>query len=352
MHDKITRMGGVGVERPDPAEFRMSFKQNELMLQLAWKSRTRSLSAGALAPGLYTGPSDRKKATRQEMFLHETRSEENLIPDVRRQALEIFQQEGIDWHHGPVGKPSNYLMDSMVSCVNCLMPFATDGVALATLLRPLVPDAVEAEPIEDGRVMSFEWMGVDNPLREPSPKRKRGSHGTSADTFCKLRRADGGRTGLLLEWKYTESYLDEEQKFGSHYLPLLEAADGPIDLTRCGGARALFLDPLYQLARLQLLAQATERAQALGCDRVIVAVIVPDGNLDYRRHIPGADLRQRYAGLSLEKTWSTLLRLPDRFVLTSLDELLSAFRDDAFPGIAPALREIRARYSRRGPRES
>ena len=45
------------------------------------------------------------------------------------------------------------------------------------------------------------------------------------------------------------SALSSKRKFGEPYLPFLEAEDGPIDAGRCGGPRALFVDPLYQLAR-------------------------------------------------------------------------------------------------------
>jgi hypothetical protein len=327
----------------------MSFKQDERQYQLDWKRHTKGLSVEALRPGLYTGPPNGHEPKRDETFLHEAHSEENLLPSVRTEALDIFERAGIDWHEGPDSRrPSNYLMDSMVSCVNCLMPFANDGLSLATLLRPLVPDAVEARPVEDGRVLSFEWIGVDNPLGERSPKRKRGSHGTSIDAFCVLRRADGGHTGLLVDWKYTESYPKEKQEHGHDYVPLLEAADGPIDLAQCGGATALMVNPLYQLARQQLLAQATERQHAFDCDRVMVVVLVPEGNLGYREHVPGASLRLRFPRLSLGEVWTRILRSPDRFALTSFDRLLAGFQDDAFPAIAPPIREMRARYFRGG----
>ena len=327
----------------------MSYKGEERKHQIDWKDHTTTLSAEALRPGMYTGPSDGSASSRDEMFLHEARCEENLLPFVRKEALDIFERAGIDWHHGPTTHlPSNYLMDSMVSCVNCLLPFAHDGVSLATLLRPLVPEAVEAIPVEDGRVITFEWIGDDNPLRETSPKRKRGSHGTSVDAFCVVKRADGGHTGLLIEWKYTEGDRDEGPKHGNHYVDFLESGDGPVDVARCGGAAALFVDPLYQLARLQLLAHATEREHILGCDRVLVLVLVPAGNRAYRDRVPCTNLQRQFPGLGLAEVWPRVLRRPDRFALTSFDGLMTTFQDDAFPALAPVLREVRARYTRVG----
>jgi hypothetical protein len=177
------------------------------------------------------------------------------------------------------------------------------------------------------------------PLGETSPKRRRGSHGTSADAFCVLERTDGGRTGILIEWKYTESYFDELRKHGEFYRPLLEAPDSPIDVEPCGGVDGLFIDPLYQLARLQLLAQAMERAGA--ADRMIVLLVVPEGNVDYLGHLPGEALRARYLGLAIDQVWPLLLRQPDRFVRTSFDSLLRSFM-----GEVEGLRDVSARYGR------
>jgi hypothetical protein len=161
-----------------------------------------------------------------------------------------------------------------------------------------------------------------------------------------LRRTDGGHTGLLIEWKYTEECPEGNVKYGHHYLPLLESADGPVDVARCGGAKKLFVDPFYQLARLHLLAQATERERVLDCDRVMVLLLVPDGNLNYRKRIPSADLRRQFSGLGVTEIWVKMLRQPDRFTFASFDGLLSTFSDEAFPALAPVLREVRARYYR------
>jgi hypothetical protein len=325
----------------------MTFKSDELRRQLSWRSATTTLSPEARVPGLYTGRSPGDARGRDPMFIHETRAEENLLPAVREEAITLFRNAGIRWHDGPGdGRPSNFLMDSMVSCVNCLLPFAHDGKALARLMRSLVPDALEAKPIEEDRVLAFEWLGIGNPLGETSPKRTRGSHGTSADAYCEIARSDGGRTGLLIEWKYTERYLDEGGKPGGpRYAPLLKADDGPIDLDTCGGVEALFVEPLYQLARLQLLAQAMERAPNSGCDRVLVVVIVPEGNLDYRTRVPDSPLRDRFPGVPLAELWPRLLRRPDRFALSSFDSLLASFPSGEFPAVEPALREVRKRYA-------
>src|SRR5476649_1359380 len=123
----------------------MTFKSDEREQQLRWKNTTTTLSSEARAAGLYTRPPPEpgRALKREEMFLHESRTGENLSPTVRAEALAIFRNAGIPWHDASGdGGPSNFLMDSMVSCVNCLLPFAHEGKALAKLLHTLVPDAV------------------------------------------------------------------------------------------------------------------------------------------------------------------------------------------------------------------
>lgn len=88
----------------------------------------------------------------------------------------------------------------------------------------------------------------------------------------------------------------------------IEADDGPIDLALCGGVEALFVDPLYQLARLQLLAHAMERAGA--ADRVMVLVVVPECNADYRMRLPGV-LRERYPRAPLRELPAYMRRACD-----------------------------------------
>lgn len=317
----------------------MTFVRSEVRHQLHWKETTPDLSAAARRAGLYTGPQHRGLGTRRSIFLHEACADENLLPAIREEALDLFRTIGISWHDGPDdGRPSNYLLDSMVSCVNCLLPFARDGAALAALLRSIVSDAVDALVIEDGRVLTFEWLGEGNLLRESSPFRRRGSHGTSADAFCVLKGQNGATTGVLIEWKYTESYQSARFHFGAPYRPFLEAPDGPIDVSRCGGSEPLFVDPLYQFARFQLLAHQLERTGV--ADRVILLVIAPDGNVDFRKHVP-AVLRASHPGLDLAESWKALLRQPDRFALTSFRSLMASCEARTL-----AIEQAEARYVR------
>ncbi len=312
----------------------MSFKSDERRHQLRWKRETQSLSDRARRPGRYSGAS---AGAPNEHFLHEDHCFENLMPAIREEALDLFDSLDVDWHDGPKGKlPSNYLMDSQVSCVNALLPFAHHGDALAEFLRPLVPGATGAEAVEDGRLLTFEWNGLNNPLGERSPKRKRGAYGTSLDAYAKLTTATE-RVGVAIEWKYTEQYLRAHHKpWGLRdYRQWFDHPEGPL----MGAPEMYTIEPLYQLARSQCLCWRMEVARELGVDRVVFAVIVPDGNADYRRHVPTP-----LPGDDLLRAFQNQLRAPERFVHSSLARLMDAFDEAQFPEIEGALSEVRARY--------
>lgn len=327
----------------------MSFKSRERTLQLRWKKETGSLSPAAKRPGLYTGPSRDSTPRRDEMFLHEDHCKENLLPEIRSEALTLFESIGVDWHDGPPScLPSNYLMDSQVSCVNALLPLAHDAEALAAFFRPLVPGAVGACEVEASRLLTFEWIGLHNPLGEPFKERRRGANGTSLDAYCILETSHGKRVGLAIEWKYTESYKPGKYKGWTLdvYRPHFEAVDGPLDCRPIGGCAALFYEPLYQLARSQALAWRMEQAHELGVDEVRFVVVVPHENRAYRGTVTSPLMAKVFRDQGVVEAYQRLLRRPDRFICTSLADLMRAFDENKFRGIAAPLAEVRRRYVR------
>jgi hypothetical protein len=287
---------------------------------------------------VYTGKNGRG---RDPMFLHEDHAVENLSPRIRERALTTFARRGISWHDGSTpASPSNYLMDSMVSCANCLMPFVDHPRAAAALFASVVPGGEEALPIDEGDVIAFEWLGQKNYLKEKSPKRRAGAYGTSPDAHLVLRLRSGEPVGVLVEWKYTESY-ESRQKFGQHYAALFQAANGPIDL---GGLppESLFYEPFYQLARSVLLADAMEAAHESDVSRVVLILVVPDSNTAYRDRVTSPLLAGR--GNTVAEVMKSLMRKPDRLVVTSAEQLFRAFPTSEHPDIAPAIGEISDRY--------
>jgi hypothetical protein len=208
-----------------------------------------------------------------------------------------------------------------------------------------VADAACAVPIDAGRAVAFEWIGRANHLDERSPKRKRGAWGTSADAFVVLAMKDGSRTGLLIEWKYTEQYPLDEPKKSTHYDAMILAPASPFVLAESGSAVVLRYEPFYQLARLTLLAARMAASREDGVDRVLVLWVVPEGNSDLLARITSPVLRARFPGLAVPAVFQRVLTDPTRFRVASPAGLLRAFPIDRYKGVAPAVAEARSRYS-------
>lgn len=254
-------------------------------------------------------------------------NEYNLLPSARH-ALELFDELGIPWHAGVAGGPSNHLLDSQVQCVNALAPLVTDPVAVAAIFGGTL-DIAEVLEIEDGRCLTFEWIGDRDYLGERDGlTRTRGSRTTSADAAIRYRTPMGAVEIALIEWKYTEDYTGKALSGGveglelrmARYRPLWDDPDCPIAAGSIVYGE-LFREPLYQLLRLQLLADQMERSHERAADRVRLVVAASS-----RNRALASDLRR----------WPQLLRNADRFGVYDTEQLLASSVTSA---------EFRHRYS-------
>lgn len=175
---------------------------------------------------------------------------ENLLPEIRSEAIAWSAERGIHWHDGVGENPSNHLCDSQVCCVNFLFTFGSQPEALKRLLLPIFPHIDSMLPIEDGRYVTFEWIGARNYLGERMPAsgtRTRGANCTSTDAAVMFRRSDGSVQIVLIEWKYTESYGSNYRgvsKSGTDrtaiYRPFYEKEDSPLRREKIPSFETLF----------------------------------------------------------------------------------------------------------------
>ena len=188
----------------------MNFLTVEKKRQLAWKLTTKALPREAKVPGLF--------GSRLYPFcLPLEHAGLNLYSDIRDETLELFARLGIVWHTSALpGLPMSQLCSSQVFCANSLAPFLHRAEALAELLRPFFPDLARVLPVEEARLVAFEFIDSDNFLGEV-PKlgavRHRGAGNTSIDTTILCESEAGDHTMLLIEWKYSESYPSVYKRF-------------------------------------------------------------------------------------------------------------------------------------------
>lgn len=322
------------------------FLKVEKVQQARFKASSSYFSDAARADGIYKGKA-------YPFCLPLECAEENLFPGIRKGALAYFGFQGIKWHDGRNGKPSNHLCDSQVCCVNFLFPFADQRDALAQLLRPVFPAIQKMLPIkeQEGQYIVCEWIGRENYLGERVPrngKRTRGANCTSADAAVMFERTDGKRQTVLIEWKYTESYSGTSLRTSESgtdrtaiYKRLFQRADCPTNRELLPSLGSLFYDPFYQFMRQQFLAHEMERARELDADKVSVLHISPARNADFRK-VTSPELEP--LGETATEIWKRLARPRDRFITVTTEELFGTLSGDELPGMQAWLDYVFKRY--------
>jgi hypothetical protein len=143
----------------------------------------------------------------------------NLAPHIRDTADAYFgPPRNIAWH-----THANHGLSSQVCCLNFLLPLATNPIILAKVVENALGLApLKMLPVEDGPdgqpyYVGFEWIGREDYLGEwpADGNAKRGANVTSPDAFVRFEH-QGQVQGLLIEWKYTETYGAPLQPSGNH----------------------------------------------------------------------------------------------------------------------------------------
>jgi hypothetical protein len=205
-------------------------------------------------------------------------------------------------------------------------------------------DIAEALPVGDVAVdaddyVAFEWIGLADYLNEQvgDRSRSRGANNTSADALIRYRTSRGATELALIEWKYTERYQGHGLTGGAEsmdvrhdrYRQLWEDPDGPIRIDQVP-YEDLFVEPFYQLFRLQLLAHTMERAGELGADRVRVLYAAPAGNTELWAPLQRQSFRSvttaegGSVAPNVASVWAAVLRRPDRFIYFDTSQLVSS----------------------------
>jgi hypothetical protein len=192
----------------------------------------------------------------------------------------------------------------------------SDAAAVAQLFKPWLP-IVEVLPFEENAAefLTFEWTGWRNYLGEYGTEGVVGHHrkATSADAGIRFIGESGETEIALIEWKYVETYPPKptDPPPPQRLARYRAAAERELDLSVVP-FEDLFVEPFYQLMRLQLLAAEIEAAGESGCGRARLVHVAPAENRELMDALPRQSFRS--VGASLYEVWRTLTRRPDRFV--------------------------------------
>ncbi len=272
---------------------------------MLWKQRTGTLPAEAKTAGIYLR--DGKEEGPYPVCLPREYASYNLLPEIRDGALALFKDLDIPWHDSVDGGPSNHLRDSQVQCTNALFAMVEEPAQIKLAFGDSV-DIAEVLPIEDGRYLTFEYIGPTDYFDEGRGKpRRRGTMCTSVDAAFLYRTSTGTTELALVEWKFTESYL-RLRKPNPSYDRTRTARYSPGVLDPLGPIRSDVIDfeflldePFYQLMRQQLLAHRLEQDHVMGADVVRVLHVLAPENAGYQGSLPRPE--HRALGGSVDDVW-------------------------------------------------
>ncbi len=301
----------------------MTFRQEADAAQINWKQETATLDDCERRAGEYRGYA-------RDFCVPRAAARKNLLPDAHG-AIDYFAAAGIPWHDGIDCGPSNHLCSSQVQCANALMPMAGRPDAIERVFGDALQIATPlpmCDPVAPGAFVAFESIGDGNPLGEwKNGVGTRGAHNTSADAALRYIDTAGREVLTLIEWKYTEQYVGAGELQTSttsmatrdaRYRRLFDDPDAPLrhDVIPYDD---FYVEPVYQLFRLSLLAWRLEVAGA--ADIVRVLYCAPGRNAELWASLN----RESHAGAGnghLGDLWRNMQRRPDRFEIFDTAQLV------------------------------
>lgn len=217
--------------------------------------------------------------------------------------------------------PTGHVLSSQIACLNHLFPIRQDKSAVLKLLNTVSLDFVDVLPVTEHLegYIQFEAVGGDTNLLGEGAN-TRGSNCTSVDAFIYALHRDGRRFLIPIEWKYVETYGNDDKSVGSNgdtrklrYLELISKSKylNKKTLACC------WFEPFYQLMRQTLWAEQLllNKIPGLEADDYLHIHVIPDENEEL--------LKKLYpcSGRGMEETWRSCLNNQDKYVVVSPADL-------------------------------
>lgn len=260
---------------------------------------------------------------------------DNFIEQVCYQDVNnYFAENGIGWWGGDV--PTTHTLSSQISCINHLFPLRKNREAVLALARSIDSEFDGVEILENDKgkdgYISFEVVSATDHLNEKrgQDNLKRGALCTSIDAVI-LAKKKGKHVLLTIEWKYVESYGNEDKSKNvegktsgdtrlRRYSGLIQESEQLKSVDNYRGS-VYFFEPFYQLMRQTLWAEQMvkhKKDEVIKADDYIHVHVVPRGNKEL--------LYMKYpcsGGKDMLTTWRGQLMNPNKYVLISPAELFS-----------------------------
>ena len=262
---------------------------------------------------------------KQHPFILKDRNN-NFYSKIRCEAIEYFADNNISWWGGRV--PTNHPLSSQIACVNHLFPIRQDEEAVLAIAKTVHPEVkgvvkIASDDVNTGFIQ-FEAVSKGDNLNEMEGRPLiRGSQCTSIDALI-LGQIDARKQILIvIEWKYTEAYGNENKAAGekgetrkSRYDDLIKSSAQ----LKADAQGVYYYEPFYQLMRQTLWAEQmikNKASEIIKADDYIHVHVIPPENGDL--------LRKTYkcSQKDMESTWRGCLNDEKKYKIISPADFLS-----------------------------
>jgi len=145
------------------------------------------------------------------------------------------------------------------------------------------------------------------------------------DALMVGKKSTGSNVLILIEWKYTEEYREENKYIPARYEiynKLLDEEGCPIIDSQHS---ALYYEPFYQLMRQTLLGWKMVKNREYQCDELLHLHVIPSGNVELRDRVTSPDLRSK--GSNMSEAWKSVLKEPNRYIVITSEDFLKPALD-------------------------
>ncbi len=264
----------------------------------------------------------------------------NIYEPIRDGVVKYFKDNNISWWGGYT--PTGHTLSSQIACLNHLFAIMNDKEAVLEILNGVRDEFVDILPMRcdaEPQYIGFEVVSTKDHLSEKSSTR--GTNCTSIDALIyAVHKEDKRRWLILIEWKYTENYSNEDKSNEdrpnenkgsngkglermSRYASLTDASTQLKSLESYYGS-IYYQEPFYQLMRQTLWAENIikhSEEEIFKAEDYLHIHVIPRDNRDllYKKY--------RISGRGMEESWRSMLRDQSKYVIVDPQRLFAPIVD-------------------------
>jgi len=253
-------------------------------------------------------------------------SDNNFFQPILNDVNEYFKINEIKWRERL--DPSGLALSPQIACLNHLFYLRNDKEAVLSVLSSFSQNFINVLPVKTDKYksayISFEQVSDNDLLFEGKPIR--GSICTSIDAFIYALHKNGSKWIIPIEWKYAESYGNNDKGNGAtgeirhkRYDELIYRSSQLIYDRSNSNTCCYYYDPFYQLMRQTLWAEQminNNGSETISADNYLHLNIVPYRNTDLLDKIYSCSKKD------MATTWRSCIADQSKYKIISPEILL------------------------------